>query len=236
MKKLVVLLIVAAVSLNVSAEQKNKTVKADGPVVKKERKLGKIEGIKTSTGIDVLLTQGNDKYMAVEAEENLHEHIKTEVKEGVLHVYTKVNIKGSKGMKVYVTTKTINKLSASSAGDIIGETAIESDELEIKASSAGDIKLKVKANMIKASASSSGDIMLAGKANFIDASASSSGDIKAKGLTVSEAKAKASSSGDVHVTVTDKLYAKASSSGDVMYYGDPKVEKKESSGGSVIRK
>ena len=53
---------------------------------------------------------------------------------------------------------------------------------------------------------------------------------------VKEAKVSASSSGDVFVNVSDKLYARASSTGDVRYLGDPEVDAKTSSAGSVKRK
>ena len=71
----------------------------------------------------------------------------------------------------------------------------------------------------------------------MEASTSSAGDIKAYELTVKEADIKASSAGDVKITVTDRLYARASSAGDIYFRGNPeKVDARSSSAGDVVRK
>lgn len=235
MKKFTFLIILLAATMTVSAQNRKK-ITATGPVVTNERNVDGFSGINVSTGIDVYLTQGNTTKVSLETEENLHEHILTEVKNNVLHVYTKMNIKGSKIKKVHVTMSEVTSLKASSAGDIYGETVIKAGELKLKASSAGDIKLIVQAKSITADCSSAGDIQLSGSADYLDCSTSSAGDLLAKDLKVNEAKVSASSSGDVIVNVSDKLYARASSSGDVRYYGNPQVDAKSSSAGSVKRK
>ncbi len=235
MKKLVIIILCTAVTMTVSA-QKWKTVKAEGPIVKKERSIGEFSGIDVSTGINVYLTQGQSSKLTVEAEENLHDYIQTEVKGDVLHVFTKVNIKGSKSKKVYVSMDVINSLTTSSAGDIIGESAMEVDDIELIASSAGDISLELNAKSVNADCSSAGDINLEGKAGYLKATASSAGDLNAGDLKVKEAKVSASSSGSIMVNVSDKLYARASSSGDVRYTGDAEVDAKASSVGRVSRR
>ncbi len=128
--------------------QFRKTVYGNGNVSTEERTPLNAQGVRVSTGIDVYLKQGNELKLAVEADENLHEYIITEVKNGVLNVYTDANIRRAEMKKVYVTLKEINSVSTSSAGDIIGMTAIETDDLRISASSAGDIKLEVYARKI----------------------------------------------------------------------------------------
>jgi len=235
MKKLVIILLCTVATLSVSA-QKKKTVKAEGPVVKKEVKIGNFEGVHTSCAIDVYLVQGNSNSLSIETEKNLHDYIKAEVKDNVLHLYTKANIKGTKGMKAYVSMSEIVSLKASSAGDIHGESAIKADEIKLSASSAGDIKLKLKADKVYVNCSSAGDIKLVGNAKYLKASASSSGDLYAADFEVKEAKVSASSSGDVVVNVQDNLYARASSTGDVRYIGDPEVDAKTSSLGSIKKK
>ena len=170
----------------------------------------------------------------VEADENLHEYILTEVRGGVLRVYTDANIRSAESRKVYVTMKEIRSISTSSAGDVIGQTPIVADLLELSTSSAGDINIEVKAREINATTSSSGDITLSGSADNISASTSSAGDLKALDLTVREADITASSAGDAKITVTERLKARASSAGDIYYKGNPKyVDAHASSAGSV---
>jgi len=217
--------------------QFRKTVHGNGKVVSKERTPEKASGVRASSGIDIYLTQGNKPRLVVEADENLHEYIITEVSNGVLNVYADANIRDAEMKKVYVTLEEINTISASSAGDVFGETPVKTDDLRISASSAGDIKIEVYAESIDANISSSGDVTLSGEADVLEADLSSAGDLNAYDLKVREADVSVSSAGGADIFVTDKLIARASSAGDINYKGDPKnVDAHSSSAGGIHRK
>ena len=235
MKKLSILFLCMAVTLSVSA-QRTKTIVAEGQIVTQERTATNFNGIDASSAINVYLTQGNDFSISVEAQENLHEYIRTEVQDNVLKVYTKVNIKKHKPMNVYVTMKEVKVLKCSSAGDIIGKDVIKANEIDLETSSAGDIDIEVTAKKIMVDCSSAGDIHLVGKADYLRASVSSAGDLKAIDLVVNEADVSASSAGSIYVNVTDRLNATSSSTGDIRYTGNPEVQKRTSSLGSVKKK
>jgi hypothetical protein len=217
--------------------QMRKTVRGDGSVVKKERTAGSFNGIKVSTGIDVYLKQGDNESITVEADENLHEYIITEIKGGVLHVYSDANIREAKMKRVYVTIKEVTSLSTSSAGDIIGETPVKGTDIEIEASSAGNIRVEVYAKKLDINISSSGDVYLSGVAETLVADLSSAGDLEAYDLKVKEAEISASSAGDARISVSERIKARASSAGDISYQGDPKyVDASSSSAGGIHRK
>lgn len=214
-----------------------KTVEGNRKVVTRERKTDSFTGVKVSSGIDVYLKQGNNETVSVEADENLQDYILTEVRGGVLNVYSEYNIRSAERKRVYVTMKEVNSVKTSSAGDVYGESPINSDRLELSASSAGDIKLEVKANKIDVDISSSGDITLTGETDFLRADLSSAGDLKAYDLKTREADISVSSAGDADVNVSEKLTARASSAGDVNYKGDPKyVDSHSSSAGGVHKR
>jgi len=139
--------------------------------------------------------------------------------------------------RVYVTMSDIRSLRTSSAGDIIGETPVKTGELELSASSAGDIKIEVYVKEIGANISSSGDVTLTGEADILNATLSSAGDLNAFGLEVREADVNASSAGDADINVSETLRARSSSAGDINYRGNPKyVDAHSSSAGGVHRK
>jgi len=217
--------------------QFRKTVYGNGKVVKKERSTEQASGVRVATGIDVYLSQGDKQSLVVEADENLHEYIITEVKNDVLHVYTEANIREAEIKRVYVTLRDINSVGTSSAGDVIGETPVRTEDLRLSASSAGDIKVEVFAKNVDANISSSGDVTLTGEADMIDASLSSAGDLNAYNFKVKEAEVSVSSAGNAEIYVTERLNARASSAGDVNYKGDPKyVDAHSSSAGGIHRK
>ncbi|MCX6253122.1 MAG: DUF2807 domain-containing protein [Bacteroidia bacterium] len=233
-------LTVAIVILGISActqGQIRRTVYGNNKVVTKERNAEHFTGIRVSTGIDVYLKQGDNEAISVEADENLHEYILTEVRDGVLNVYTEVNIREAERKRVYVTMKEVNSVRTSSAGDVFGETPVKSDRLELSASSAGDIKLEVHAKDIEVDISSSGDITLKGDADMLEADLSSAGDLNAFDLKVREADVSVSSAGDADINVSERITARASSAGDVNYMGDPKyVDAHSSSAGGIHRR
>ncbi|MDO9340158.1 MAG: head GIN domain-containing protein [Bacteroidales bacterium] len=233
-------LTIAIAILSISActhGQIRKTVYGNNKVVTKERNAENFTGVRVSTGIDVYLKQGNNEAISVEADENLHEYILTEVRDGVLHVYTEVNIRKAERKRVYVTMKEVNSVRTSSAGDVIGETPIKCDKLKLSASSAGNIKLDVNAKEIEADISSSGDITLTGEADMLKADLSSAGDLNAYDLKVREADISASSAGNAEINVSEKITARASSAGDINYQGNPKyVDAHSSSAGGVHKR
>jgi len=236
LKYLITLLLCLGITACIDG-QFRKTVYGNNKVVKKERSLEPVTGVRVSSGIDVYLSQGDKLSLAVEADENLHEYILTEVKDGILNVYTEVNIREAEMKKVYVTLRDISSLGTSSAGDMIGETPIRCENLKLSASSAGDIKIEVNAKNIDANISSSGDITLSGETDILEADLSSAGDLNAFNLKAREANVSVSSAGDADIFVSEKLTARASSAGDINYKGNPElVDSHSSSAGGVHRR
>jgi len=233
---LLIAITVIGISCSVGG-QSSKTVHGNNKVVKADRDAPSFNGLQVSSGIDVYLKQGNNEAITVEADENLHEYIITEVKGGVLHVYTEANIRDAEMTRVYVTMKDVTSVKTSSAGDVVGETPVKSDRLELSASSAGDINLEVYAKEIEADISSSGDMTLTGETEKLEADLSSAGDLNGYDLKAREANISVSSAGDADINVSEKITARASSAGDINYKGDPKyVDVKTSSAGGIHKK
>jgi hypothetical protein len=233
---LLIAITVIGISCSVGG-QSRKTVHGNNKVVKADRDAPSFNGLQVSSGIDVYLKQGNNEAITVEADENLHEYIITEVKGGVLHVYTEANIHDAEMTRVYVTMKDVTSVKTSSAGDVVGETPIKSDRLELSASSAGDINLEVYAKEIEADISSSGDMTLTGETEKLEADLSSAGDLNAYDLKAREANISVSSAGDADINVSEKITARASSAGDINYKGDPQyVDVHTSSAGGIHNK
>ncbi len=217
--------------------QIRKTVYGNKNVVKKERSTEAFTGIEVGSNIDAFLSQGDKISVEVEADENLHEYIKTEVKNGILNVYTDVNIREAEKKRVNVTMKDITSLRCTSAGDLLGMTPLKSEDLRISCTSAGDIKVEAYTKTVDIDISSSGDLSLTGEAEKMNADLSSAGDLNAYEFKVKEADISVSSAGDADIFVTEKLRADASSAGDVNYKGDPKnVDAHTSSAGGVNKK
>ena len=212
--------------------------KGNGKVITQERSVSEnFTEVKSSAGIDVYLTQGNENKISVEADENLLQFIETDVRNGKLNITTSKNIGWSKAKKVYVTYIELNNIEASSGSSVVGNSVIKSETLSLKSSSGADMKLEVFSKDLTAQTSSGADMDVSGKASSFTAKASSGSEINAKELLTLNCKARASSGAGIRVNVQDKLDANASSGADINYYGSPtSVNSLKSSSGSVKKK
>ncbi len=212
-------------------------ITGNGNVITEERQVPHFNGISVSTGIDVYITRGNKVSLIVEADENLMEAIKTEVRNNKLKIYTSKNIRMAKSKKIYLTYENLERIDISSAGDVKGENTLVADKLYIRLSSAGDLNLDVKAEEIDINISSSGNAYLSGQTDILKAGLSSAGDLNAFDLEAKAGDVDVSSAGDAKVFITEEASFNSSSAGDIIYKGDPKIKHiSTSSAGSVKRK
>ncbi len=213
------------------------TIYGNGNVVTEERSVSSFDEIRVSSGIDVFITQGEEESLKVIADDNLLEYIHTEVSGRSLKIYTDVNIRQARSKEVNLVYKQLRSINISSAGDVTTTNRMKAEDLNIKLSSAGDLKMDVDAENINCNISSSGDAHISGTADVLDADLSSAGDLYAYDLVVKKAKVHASSAGNARIHATEEVHLTASSAGDIYYKGNPQtIHKNTSSAGSIIKK
>lgn len=202
-----------------------------------DRKVGSFSGVKVAEGIDVYLKKGDREAVRVEVTGTDAENIVTEISGSYLKVHmAHGNFRGRIQAKVYVTYVSLDKLSASSAGNIFSEGTISADEMEIQCSSAGNIEVTVNCRSVEVSASSAGQVELQGKARSLSADASSAAQIDAYDLAAEEVEAEASSGASMKVSAESELEANASSGGSIRYRGNPSKSITNSSSGGSVKK
>ena len=210
-------------------------ISGNGKVVEEIRDLDGFTGVKVSSGIDVYLSQGSSFEVKVEADENLHEVILTELEGKILVIKTeRVNIRKAKSKKVHVTLPELTALKISSAGDLVGQTPFNCEDLRVSISSAGDLSLEVEAKRIDLDISSSGDASISGTADEFNVDLSSAGDLSAFDLIAGKVDVDVSSAGDARVHATDEISMNASSAGNIYYKGDARVVHSQSSSAGNI--
>lgn len=213
----------------------NSGVRGNGDVTTETRTVHQsFTTIKATEGLDVYLTQGDSESITVEADENLHELILTDIEEGVLKIHTKENIGNASAKKVHVTFKDISSIISTSGSDVYSKNTMTVETLNLKSTSGSDMKLDVNTSVLYCNATSGSDMRLSGKTTKLIAEATSGSDIKAADLIAESSEVKATSGADITVNTSKELTAKATSGGDVKYYGNPeKVNKSDSSSGSI---
>jgi hypothetical protein len=156
------------------------------------------------------------------------------VRDGILKISSKENIRKSTELKIELSYKNLNEIKISSAGDVKGESTLKTDDMKIHLSSAGDLDLDIEASEIECKITSSGDAQLSGTTGYFYANLSSAGDLNAYDLIAEDCKVRVSSAGNAKVYATKSFDLEASSAGDIYYKGEGKVENlKTSSAGDI---
>jgi hypothetical protein len=230
------ILVALALPILPSANPMNTFTKVTGDknVVTQDRKVSSFHAIKVSGGIDVLLSQGNELKLQVEADENLVALIRTEVKEGVLNIYHEGNIHDAKTMKVHLTFQQLDAITASGGCDIESKQKLSFNTLKVDFSGGCDLKLDCKAENLVCKQSGGCDAELSGEAQNGTFEVSGGCDVKASGFLMKNCTVDATGGSDVSVYATGDLTVKASGASDITYYGKPAKVIKSATGSSDI--
>ncbi len=213
------------------------SISGNGDVRVESREVSDFNSVDASNGLHVFITFGDASSLQVEADENLHEIIRTEVESGQLRVYTEKNIRNAKAKNIRITVPSLKEIEVSSAADVKCENVLNTSQIELSASSAGSLRLETNAGEIRVDASSSGSIELRGEVGELDVDVSSAGTVDADRLQAKYVRVSASSAGNASVWALEELKADASSAGNIQYKGEPASRKVEtSSAGSVSQR
>ncbi|WP_315818172.1 head GIN domain-containing protein [Paraflavitalea speifideaquila] len=202
------------------------------------RSIGSFHAIKVTNAIDLYLSQSDEEALAVSAARpEFRDRIKTVVEDGVLRIYYDEDMrwwKGNKKLKVYVSFKTLDKLTASGASDVVVTGTIKANELVISMGGASDFKGAVEANVLDIRLSGASDAVVQGKVTTLKIDANGASDFKGFDLLTDNCDAEASGASDIKVTVNKELNARASGASGVYYKGDGVIRDLRTSGASSV--
>ncbi|TAG94525.1 MAG: DUF2807 domain-containing protein [Bacteroidetes bacterium] len=235
MKKLILAFLVTALFASLAFAQEKKT---------ETRNITNFNQISNSGSLKVVVQQGATESVKVETEDIELADIITEVIDNKLNIY----LKGQKSWRkiarykgiaiVYVTFKNVVKINNAGSGTIISEGSINLENVEIRQSGSGNIRitqLKV-ATKVDASISGSGNLQIeSGSSKQIEAKISGSGNIDAGRFETENAEAKISGSGNILINASKNMSAKISGSGNIGYRGSASSVEKSISGSGKIR-
>ncbi|MBF9222643.1 head GIN domain-containing protein [Hymenobacter ruricola] len=210
--------------------------------VKQPRQLGTFEAVASSGGIDVVLTQGSNTSVVVEASDEAQAHLVTKVEGGTLKIgwengfSWKNLLSNNRKANVYITCPRLTALSLSGGADAKGQSTFSADAFKISASGGSDVKLSLTAKTLTCSASGGSDLSLSGRVEQQTVDVSGGSDYHAFDLQSSRATVRASGGSDVNLSVDGELTANAGGGSDVRYKGNARVANATHSGGSSVRR
>ena len=206
------------------------------------RNVGSFHAIEVSSGINLILKQGNTTAVAVSAATtDVLEKVKTEVENGKLKIYIDMHgLKSwngkNKNIKAYVTCAAIDALEANSGAEATTDGNINADNLKISVSSGAGFDGEITAAKLLVDQSSGSDVNIKGKVGDINIKTSSGANFKGYDLVSETCKADASSGSGIEITVNKELQAEASSGGDINYKGSASLTNVSNSSGGRVKK
>ena len=207
--------------------------RGEGPIVTERRSLPEFQSIENAVGADIILTQGRQKEVVIEAQQNVLNELKTEVQNGRLEIEFDKNVGRHDGIKLYITIPVISEVSLSGSGSVRSENELKGDELKVNISGSGNMDIQARYERLKSVISGSGDMNLAGRGEYLEVQISGSGNVQAVDFEAEEAIVRISGSGGVEVDVEESLDVSIAGSGDLKYKGRPVVKSSTSGSGSV---
>lgn len=234
MKKIFLLIaVIAFIPFFANANQQSK-IKGNEKVVKQERKISDFHAIDVTGGIDIILTQGNEVSLTVEADENLHPIIITRVDDGVLKIFPEKSIRDAEELTIHLTFKDIDAISATGGCDISSNGHLKLSKLSTKLTGGSDLDLDLTVNELVCTHTGGCDASFNGVGQRGVFTVTGGSDVEALNLKLEDCTIVATGGSDVKVNVTSTLTINASGSSDITYTGSPKKVTKTATGGSDI--
>lgn len=211
MKKIFVLLSAVLLITSVSYAQKRET-----------RDVSTFTKIAFRTAGKVYVKQGTPQKVEIEGTSEILEKIKTKVEDGRLVIgpessWRNWNWGSDDKVTVYVTVANIDALDVSGSGELIAQTKITGNNINLDVSGSGSLTAELEAQDVDSDVSGSGEIILKGKFKSLKADVSGSGRVSVNGTIAGKADFEISGSGRIEAAGSaDSMSVEISGSGKVL--------------------
>ncbi|MEJ8802557.1 head GIN domain-containing protein [Pontibacter sp. H249] len=219
------------VNLPLMAQQ----LRGNGNMQTQDRKVSGFTGIDVSGGFAVEITQGSKESVRLEAEENLLDNIRTEVRNGVLHIYNDKSLSSTKGMKAYITIKELNKVDISGGVKVEGKSTFKTNTMTLDMSGGSKVNLAIDTKQLKSDLSGASKVILTGKADELRMEMSGASNVDASELVASDVRVGASGASKIKVHANKTLHIDASGASAVYYKGTPSITSETSAAAKISR-
>lgn len=202
------------------------------------RNVGDFDQLLRKSKFQVSLIQGDENKVVIdilEEGEEIHNLI-TEVKKGVLEIYTKKKDFKDKNFHVTVYYKDLKEIHVKNDGEVFTEPNVflKADSISLRCSIGGKIKVGINAKSLSTTIKQGGSILIEGSSDKLYATILTGGRLSASKLKNKSTWAEVKMGGTMILKPQDYLDAKVSAGGTIKYQGEPKkIDEKVSLGGEI---
>jgi len=186
----------------------------DGEQTTQSRNVPAFTRVANADSVDVKLHAGTKAQpLRVRAGDKVIDDVRTEVRDGTLHVTFDDSGWGISDVQVEAWTAELTAIDSDGSGDVKAD-GVSGDAFQVTADGSADVRVR-------------------GTTDRLVVAVDGSGDAKLGDLAAGEARVKAGGSGDVEVRADERLDVDADGSGDVRYHGTPQLTKRVDGSGDV---
>ena len=211
-------------------------MKGSGNVIKETRDVSGFHGIDVGGAFEVILIKSSQEKVVLEVDDNLMPYITTKVFGGILEIDNEKDFRNPTELRVTIYYKSIDQIDLSGAASLTSEDVLKTETLEIDASGASDIQLKLDTEKLEADFSGASKIEFSGRAKKAEIDASGATVYKALELETENCEIDSSGAAVARIWVTGKLGLEASGASNIRYKGSPSIDIINISGASSVQK
>lgn len=209
-------------------------VRGSGNLTSERRDVEGFDSVRIDYPAQVLISQGNEESLEIEAEDNLLPGLQTEVRGSELRIYYDSedgeHVNPTKSVTITITVQELNSINFSSAGELI-VNGLEANNLDVNLSGAGNVELNdIAVRGLDLNLSGAGSATASGSAEDLNLNISGFGDFNGEDLEGQTANVNISGAGSATVWVEEDLDATISGAGSINYYGSPDNVRKQING------
>ncbi|RTQ53474.1 DUF2807 domain-containing protein [Hymenobacter gummosus] len=211
-------------------------VRGTGPTQTETRTVSNFSRVELKIDAEVILTQGPQREVRIEAQRNILDVLETETSGDELEIeYGHVRVTGHDPIKVYITVPALSEVEVSGSGKLRTAGPWSASSFRVGVSGSGEADMELQGvDGLRTSISGSGEVKLRGAATSNNINISGSGKASAYDLSTQDTYVSISGSGKSYVRAARTLSAEISGSGSVYYRGTPSVTTRISGSGKVL--
>lgn len=212
-------------------------VRGTGPLTSETRELEDFSGIELSGIGTVIVEQGSEPGVRIEAQESLLPYLETAIEDGTLVIGARqsVNLMPTQGVFFYVTAPRLDNLNLSGLGEI-NAPVLSGDDVVLRVGGSGSITVgELTAGRLEALLSGLGDLNVEeGAVDQQQVRLTGSGSYNAGNLQSRDTAVTLSGLGSATVHASETLDATITGGGNIAYHGKPRVQQSVSGLGEVV--
>lgn len=230
----VIIIIIISSLIYLRSVFNTEVLRGEGNTVEVERYTDDFEKVRISGNYTVYFTQEGNTQLILEADENLHEYIITEVRNRELIIRSSQPIRSSRDIIIHLSSPVLTNVEASAAASFVAENSLKTEGFYAMANAASTITLDGTFASINAVQNAGSKINLSGTTNNFYSESNAGGTIDASKLKAQTATAKANAGGRITLNA-DEIDASANAGGTILYIGNPIFKGMSTSAGGSIR-